>query len=93
MPAKSLGLEPETPELRKNGAIVGITDRVYALNGGDVEEVLFDDVLVRGDLSGRLDYNGRKIEIVAIDTAVGLELDRGGVRGPVWKKVRARIVE
>jgi hypothetical protein len=91
MPMKPLKLESGTAEIRKNGTVVGLTDKVYTLD--DSDEILFEDVLVRGDLSGPLKYNGRKIEIVGVDTIVGLELGPDGARGPVWKRVRARILE
>jgi hypothetical protein len=70
MPTKTLELEISTREIRKAGQVVGITDRIYQIDGS---EVAFDDLLVRGDLTGALEYNGRSIEIVAVDTIIGLE--------------------
>jgi hypothetical protein len=75
-------------ELRKAGVVVGITDRVYPITG---DTITFADILVRGDLSGMLEYNGRKLEITAVDTIIGLEIGAAGPRGPVWKGVVARV--
>jgi hypothetical protein len=76
-------------DLKKAGAVVGTTDRVYPIAG---DTVTFDDVLVQGDLSGVLEYNGRRVEITAINTIIGLELGAAGPRGPVWKGVVARVI-
>lgn len=89
MPTKPLKLEPPSVEIRKGGTVVGLTDRVYSVAGS---EAVFDDLLVRGDLSGRLEYNGSAIEIIAVDTIIGLEVGPRGARGPVWKGVRCRVV-
>jgi parallel beta-helix repeat protein len=52
-------LDPPTTDIKKDGKVVGITDRVYSVAGSSVK---FDDVLVQGDLSGKLEYNGKTIE-------------------------------
>ena len=88
MPTKPLNLEPPSTEIRKAGQVVGVTDRVYSIAA---DEVTFDEVLVRGDLSGNLQYNGRMIEIVGVHTIIGLEIGIGGARGPVWKGVRCKV--
>ncbi|MDP9237579.1 MAG: hypothetical protein M3P30_09335 [Chloroflexota bacterium] len=79
-----------TNELRKDGHVVGLTDRIYAL---DRESIVLDEILVKGDLSGPLAYNGRMIEIIDVETIVGLEIGSAGVRGPVWKGVRCRVLD
>ncbi len=80
-----------TPELRVNGVVVGITDRVYEITG---PRVRFDEVLVRGDLSGgELEYNGRRLRIVRVDTAVGLLVGTGAPRGPVWQGVECEVID
>lgn len=62
---------------------------MYPITG---DAVTFADVLVRGDLSGVLEYNGRRLEITAIDTIIGLEMGAAGPRDPVWKGVVARVI-
>jgi len=84
--------EAPSRELRKAGAVAGITDRVYPITG---DTVAFDDVLVRGDLLGPLDYNGRRLEISAVNTIIGLERSAlsgtagRGPRGPALR-IQAR---
>ena len=70
--------------------MVGLTDRVYPITASDVT---FDDLLVRGDLTGTLEYNGRSIKIVGVDSIIGLEVGMSGARGPVWKGVRCKVVQ
>jgi hypothetical protein len=89
MPEDKLGLSEPTRELKKNGKMVGLTDKVYPIVGG---EVVFDDVQVLGDLNGILDYNGRLLRVVQIDTAIGLLVDNRGARGPLWRKVRCEVI-
>ncbi|PYT03979.1 MAG: hypothetical protein DMF60_16710 [Acidobacteria bacterium] len=90
MPKTPVSFAPRSTEIRKSGAVVGITDRVYPINGNSVT---FDDVLVKGDLSGDLEYNGRKLRVVRVDTVIGLEIGGQGPRGPVWKHVECQVVE
>jgi hypothetical protein len=91
MPTKPLSNEPRTKELRKGSAIVGYTDKIYDIPAE--EEVLhIDEIAVAGDLSGELDYNGHRLEVVHIDAAVGLIASPTGLRGPVWQGVDCRIV-
>ena len=89
MPKSRVSFQPPSTEIRKAGASVGTTDRIYQLGGRTVS---FDEVLVKGDLSGELEYNGQRIRIVHVDTIIGLELTMQGARGPVWKKVRAEVL-
>lgn len=89
MPEQSVSLEPHSREIRKAGRVVGITDRVYTFEGNSVT---FDDVLVRGDLSGALEYNRRKLEVERVNTIIGMEIGISGPRGPVWKGVKCRVV-
>jgi hypothetical protein len=89
--ASGIGLPSQASSaLLKDGRIVGLTDKVYAVNGGPNH---FDEVLVRGDLSGDLEYNGALIRITRIDAAVGLKVDAGGARGPLWVDVDFEVVE
>jgi hypothetical protein len=90
MPKKAVSFNEFKPEIHSSGKVVGITDRVYEIKG---ESVTFDDVLVKGDLSGELDYNGVKLRIVRVDTIIGLEVGMQGARGPVWKGVVCEIVK
>ena len=90
MPKAPVSFETPTNELRKGGVIVGRTDRIYQITG---EAITFDDVLVVGDLSGVLDYNGKKVRVTRVETMVGLEIGEGGARGPVWKKVECEVLD
>jgi hypothetical protein len=89
MPEAPLAFEPRSREITKGGAVVGVTDRIYDLPGKDV---VFEEVLVRGDLSGDLNYNGRTIRVVRVDAAIGLLVDDKGARGPVWKGVNCEVL-
>ncbi len=90
MPEKSVSFEPPTNEIRRSGAVVGITDRVYTMTGSTVT---FDEILVKGDLSGDLEYNGRKLRVTRVDTMIGLEVGISGARGPVWKRVECQLLD
>ena len=90
MPKAPVSLGPLSLELRKGGTVVGVTDRLYEIGAG--KEVIFDEVLVVGDLTGELEYNGRYVEAVEIKEFVGLEIGNRGARGPLWKGVRCRVV-
>lgn len=90
MPEKPINFESPTKELRKGSSVVGITDRIYPITG---DKITFDDILVRGDLSGELEYNGHKVEVERIDTIIGMEVGPAGPRGPVWKGVECRIIK
>jgi len=74
----------------KNGNVVGETDKVYSPNGNyfDIAEII-----VKGDLSGELEYCGKTIVAEHIDTMIGMEITQFGARGPVWKGVRCKIVK
>jgi len=89
MPEAPLSFRPRSAEIRKSGTVVGLTDRIYDV--GETE-VVFDEVLIKGDLSGDLDYNGHTIRVVRVDTAVGLLIDGRGARGPVWKGVVCEVI-
>jgi hypothetical protein len=89
MPKTSVSLK-ESKNLYSSGRIVGMTDRIYEIDG---QSVTFDEVIVKGDLSTELKYNGHKLRIVRIDTIVGLEVDQNGARGPLWKVVECKVIE
>ena len=78
-----------TNELRKDGAVVGVTDRIYPVVGSNVT---FEDVVVRGDLSGDLDYNGARLRVTRVASITGLEITSNGARGPVWKGVECVVL-
>jgi len=90
MPTMPVSFDIPTNEILSLGKVVGITDRVYSIEG---TSVTFDDVLVRGDLSGELMYNGVKLRVIRIDTVIGLEMGAQGPRGPVWKGVVCEVVK
>jgi len=89
MPEKPLSVTGGNRELRKDGGVVGETDRVYQVTGASVT---FDEVLVKGDLSGDLTYNGRRLRVVRVDTMIGLEIGPSGARGPMWKAVECQVL-
>lgn len=89
MPKSPVSFAPRNTEIRKAGTVVGVTDRVYPING---DNVTFEDVLVKGDLSGELEYNGRKLRVVRVHTVIGLEIAGQGPRGPVWKHVECQVI-
>ena len=89
MPRLAVSLKGST-EIYSSGKIVGTTDRVYEI---DDQSVIFDEILVKGDLSGILEYNGAKLRITHIDTITGLKVDQNGLRGPIWEGVECRVVE
>lgn len=89
-PQSRVSFDARSRELLKNNQVVGVTDRVYSIVGPNVK---FDDVLVKGDLHGELEYNGIKLRVIRIDTAIGLEVGSGGARGPVWKGVECEVLD
>lgn len=93
MPDTPLSFDRPSNEIRSSGKVVGITDRIYDINDIDGQSVTFDDVLIRGDLSGELEYNGIKLRVTRVDTIIGLEIGPYGPRGPVWKGVECKVVE
>lgn len=90
MPKSGVSFEKPSNELRDSrGRVVGVTDRIYTPQNS---KITFDDVVVRGDLSGPLEYNGLKLHIVRVNTVIGLEVGIGGPRGPVWKGVECEVI-
>jgi hypothetical protein len=89
MPEHSVSLAPPSQEIRQGGKVVGITDRIYPIDG---DSVTFNDVLIRGDLSGELEYNGRIVQVERVHTIIGMEVGPSGPRGPVWKGVQCRVL-
>jgi hypothetical protein len=89
MPQTKVRLTPTSREIKKNGQVVGITDRIYDLSPGTAH---FDEILVTGELDGELSYNDHKIQIVRINTAIGMKVDNRGARGPVWEGVEVQVV-
>jgi hypothetical protein len=90
MPEESVRFDAPTNELRKGGQVVGTTDGVYDITG---DRVLFAEVLVRGDLSGEIEYNGRRLRVVGVNTIIGLKVTMEGARGPVWEGVECEVLE
>jgi len=91
MPKTQISFEKHSNELHDPaGKVVGITDRVYPVNDGSIT---FDDVLVKGDLSGVLEYNGAKLRIIRINAVIVLEVTMQGARGPVWKGVECEVLK
>lgn len=90
MPTREVSFKLSNELLDSTGRLVGITDRAYPPNG---RTMIFQDVLVKGDLSGTLEYNGVKLRIVRVNTVIGLEVTPDGARGPVWKGVEAEVID
>ncbi len=88
MAIRNARFDVETTELRKAGKLVGLTDRVYEVTA---PTVIFDEIIVKGDLSGDLEYNGKRIRIVRVDTVIGLKVTPSGAAGPVWEKVECEV--
>jgi hypothetical protein len=89
MAQTSVRLQPLSREIKKGADIVGLTDRAYDISTGAIH---IDEILVKGDLSGDLTYNGRRIRILTIDTAIGMKVDQHGARGPIWEGVDIQIL-
>ena len=89
MPKALLSLK-KSSNIYSSGKIVGITDKPYDVDG---QSVFFKEVLVKGDLSGELEYNDHKLRIVHIDTITGLKVDQNGARGPLWEGVECQVIE
>lgn len=80
-----------TLEIRKNGVVVGLLDDPVEINGGP--EVRFDRIVVVGNLSEEVEYEGRRLYVQSAEDFVGLEITRTGhVEGPVWHGVVCRVL-
>lgn len=73
----------------KNGDVVGETDKVYNPEGGYFN---IDEITVKGELDGELDYNGKKMVVEHIDTMIGMLMGQGGPRGPLWRGVKCKVI-
>ncbi len=90
MPTTPVSFTKLSNELRDDlGNVVGITDRACEVKG---QSITFGDVLVKGDLSGNLEYNGVRLRVVRVNTMIGLEVTMQGARGPVWKDVECEVI-
>lgn len=90
VPEEIISFTPPSNKLLKSGNVVGLTDRVYTITGSSVT---FDEVLVKGDLSGELEYNGKRLRIIRTDVISGLLVDIRGARGPVWQGVECEVLD
>jgi hypothetical protein len=89
MPKALVSLK-ESANIYSSGKIVGITDQPYEIDG---QSVTFKEVLIKGDLSGELEYNGHKLRIVHVDTITGLKVNQDIARGPLWEGVVCKVIE
>lgn len=89
MAIRKIAVQGSTEIRDANGIVVGLTDRIYS---PDDSQPFFDEIFVKGDLSGPLEYNGVRIKIVRVNTLVGLEVSRNGPRGPLWKGVEYEVL-
>jgi hypothetical protein len=85
-----LNLNSTDKNIYKGSSIVGTTDVLVEANSGYFD---IPDILVKGDLNGELEYRGKRILIEQVDMLIGMEIGNYGPRGPVWKKVRAKILD
>lgn len=90
MPEAAVKFTKPSNEIRKGGVVLGLTDKIYFPI--DEPTVTFAEILVRGDLTGDLDYNSHVLQVEAIDEAIGLEVGPAGPRGPIWRGVRCRVL-
>ena len=90
MPNSPISLDQPSNELRRGTDVVGVTDHVYPITE---PTVTFAEIVVRGDLSGELEYNGRHLQITQVDEIIGLEIGPNGARGPLWKGVRCQVLK
>lgn len=89
MPEATLSLKPQSPDIVKSGKVVGSTDRIYEISNN---EVVFDEVVIKGDITGDWEYNGHRLRVVRVDSVVGLIVDERGARGPLWKGVVCEVI-
>jgi hypothetical protein len=89
MPEPSRPFRSKSLEIRKAGVVVGVTDRVYAVYGS---AVLFEEVVVKGDLSGVLEYNGSSLQVIQVYATAPRVVDERGARGPILKGVTCAIL-
>jgi len=86
----TLSFQKIDKNIYKNGVVVGITDELAPEQNG---YFYIPDIVVKGDLSGELEYEGRIMVAEQIETLVGMEVGQFGVRGPIWKNVRCKILK
>lgn len=89
MPTKKVKFKESSREILKEGNVVGITDKIYDIND---DHIVFDEIIVRGDLSGKLTYNEKTIKITRVKEIIGLMVTMTGVKGPVWRGVECEVV-
>jgi hypothetical protein len=80
---------PDTA-LRKGGVIVAELTKPANTSGGDVT---VDELVVKGDLSGQLTYQGTSVVVDSIQEIIGLEVTSRGPRGPIWRGVHLKVVK
>ena len=89
MALRKIAVQGSTELRNANGNVVGFTDKVYSPENS---RLVFDEIVVKGDLSGELNYNGDRITVVKVHTVIGLELSLTGPRGPIWKGVECEVL-
>ncbi|MFX1499380.1 MAG: hypothetical protein ACFFDH_00285 [Promethearchaeota archaeon] len=70
----------------KNGKVVA---KAYGIPKIEDNEIIFDKIVIEGDVKGKLEYKNREIKIVEVSDIKGME-DR---IGPVWKEVKCEILK
>ena len=85
----TLNFDQSDKNIYKKGSVVGTTDVVVQPTNGYFD---IPDIVIKGNLDGELEYAGKKIVIDQVEMAIGMEIGQYGARGPIWKNVRARIL-
>jgi|GEM_PF-4391226 len=72
-----------------NGKVVAEVDRITPIDARSIE---FANLFVKGDLSGDLEYNGKRIRILHVETILGMVASPAGLKGPVWQGVKCEVI-
>ncbi len=80
-----------TLEIHKDGAVVGLLDHPVEIEGKP--DIRFERIVVIGNLSEEVEYEGRRLFVESAEDFIGLEITRSGrVEGPVWRGVVCRVL-
>ncbi len=71
-----------------NGTVVAEVDRIIPIDERFIE---FENLYVKGDLSGELEYDGKRIRILHVETILGMVASPTGLKGPVWQGVKCEV--
>ncbi len=77
-------------EIYNAGEVVAVTDRDYTIEGS---KVVFDEVSVKGNMNGELEYEGVKLRITIVGAGVSITLGPEGACNTVWKGVECEVIK